>query len=152
MRMSLGALLLLAAASTSPLLAQQEEQEVRAVLQQLFDGLRVKDTAKMRATLHPQARLVTPGMREGTATVQIAAIDGWLAGIAGARGGPLDERLKNTVIRIDGGLAAVWTEYNFFVGERLNHCGVDAMHLVRTAEGWRIIDLADTRRREGCTP
>jgi hypothetical protein len=55
-------------------------------------------------------------------------------------------------VHVDGGLASVWTEYAFYVGERLNHCGVDAFHLVRTAEGWRIIDLADTRRREGCAP
>jgi hypothetical protein len=43
-------------------------------------------------------------------------------------------------------------EYRFYVGERFSHCGVDSFHLVRTADGWRIVDLADTRRREGCTP
>ena len=150
MRILLGAVWLLAAVPA--LSAQQEAAEVRAVLQQLFDGLRAKDTARMRATLHPQARLVTPASREGVATVNLATIDGWLAGIAGATAGPLDERLRNTVVHVDGGLASVWTEYTFYVGERLNHCGVDAFHLVRTADGWRIIDLADTRRREGCPP
>ena len=145
-----GALLLAVATPSS---AQQEEREVRAVLQQLFDGMRARDTARMRATLHPQARLVTPGMRDGAAVVTVANIDGWLAGVAGAAAGSLlDERLRNTVVHLDGGLASVWTEYTFYVGERLSHCGVDAFHLVRTAEGWRIIDLADTRRREGCAP
>lgn len=139
--------------AAAPLLqAQGEEREVLAVIQQLFDGMRAKDTARMRATLHPQARMVTPALRDGVAVVNVDTPDRWLAGIAGATGGPFDERLKNPIVHVDGGLASVWTEYNFFVGERLNHCGVDTFHLVRTAEGWRIIDLADTRKREGCTP
>jgi hypothetical protein len=47
----------------------------------------------------------------------------------------VDERLRNPVIRVDGALASVWIEYSLYVGERFVHCGVDAFHLVRTAEG-----------------
>jgi hypothetical protein len=145
--------LLLAGPAAAQSAADPAEREVLAVIQELFDGMRARDTARMRATLHPGARLVSAGMRQGAPDVRVDAIDGWLAGIAGAApGAVLDERLRNTVVRVDGGLASVWTEYLFYVGERLNHCGVDALHLVRTAAGWKIIDLADTRRREGCTP
>lgn len=142
------ALLLAEAASAQ----SPEQREVLAVVQQLFDGMRAKDTASMRATLHPQARMVSPGMRDGAATVSVDAPDKWLAGVAGASTGPFDERLRNTIVHIDGALASVWTDYTFYLGERMNHCGVDTFHLVRTAAGWRIIDLADTRRKEGCTP
>jgi hypothetical protein len=65
---------------------------------------------------------------------------------------PYDERLRNPVVQVDGGLASVWAEYHFYVGTRFSHCGVDTFHLVRTTEGWKIIDLADTRRKDGCTP
>jgi hypothetical protein len=132
--------------------AQSEDQQVLAVVQRLFDGMRAKDTAKMRATLHPQARMVSPGTRDGATVIGVESPDRWLAGVAGATTGPFDERIRNTVVHIDGPLASVWTDYTFFVGERMNHCGVDTFHLVRTAEGWRIIDLADTRRKDGCTP
>ena len=54
--------------------------------------------------------------------------------------------------RVTRALASVWMDYRFYVGECFSHCGVDTFHLVRTAEGWRIVDLADARRREGCTP
>ena len=138
--------------AAAPLEAQSEDREVLAVIQQLFDGMRAKDTARMRATLHPQARMVSPGMRDGVAVVNVDTPERWLASVAGATGGPLDERTRNPVVHVDGALASVWVDYNFFVGERFNHCGVDTFHLVRTATGWKIIDLADTRRREGCTP
>jgi len=142
-------LLLALGARAAP--AQQSEREVRAAVQQLFDGMKVHDTVKMRAVLHPQARLVSSGSKDGVPTVSVEATDGWLTAVA--RGvEPFDERLSNVVVKVDGGLASVWAEYHFYVGTRFSHCGVDTFHLVRDADGWRIVDLADTRRKEGCTP
>ena len=124
-----------------------------AVVQQLFDGMRARDTSKMRATLHPDARLFTTGVKDSVPTVTIASITTWLSGVPTARPGLLlDERLHNPVVKVDGGLASVWAEYTFYLGDQLSHCGVDTFHLVKTVAGWRIIDLADTRRREGCSP
>jgi hypothetical protein len=151
MRWFFGAALLGLAAA--PLAAQQAdaEREVLAAVRQLFDGMKVHDTVKMRAVLHPQARLVSSALKDGTPSASIESTDGWLSAVS--RGTePYDERISNPVVKVDGGLASVWMEYRFYVGERFSHCGVDTFHLVRTAEGWRIVDLADTRRREGCTP
>jgi len=137
--------------SASRLIAQQPEQEVMAAVRQLFDGMRVHDTARIRAVLHPQARLVSSGMKDGVPTVTVDPIADWLAAVS--RGTePYDERLLNPVVKVDGGLASVWTDYSFYVGTRFSHCGVDDFLLVRLAEGWRIIHIADTRRKEGCTP
>jgi len=137
---------------TGPLKAQGPEPEPLQVVRRLFDAMRSRDTAAMRAALHPEARLVSAGTREGVPVVTTVSPDRWISGVAGAPDGVLDERLRNPVVHIDGGLASVWTEYTFYVGDRLSHCGVDAFHLIRLPEGWRIIDLADTRRRDGCPP
>ena len=47
-------------------------------------------------------------------------------------------------------LASVWVPYEFYLGDKFSHCGVDAFHLARFEDGWKIIGLADTQRREGC--
>ncbi len=135
-----------------PLSAQRDERDVLAVVRQLFDGMRERDTAKMRALLHSDARLVSAADRNGVPVAQIDSPSTWLQGVMRATGGTLDERIRNPVVKVDGGLASVWVEYSFYLGDQLRHCGVDAFHLVKTAEGWRIVDLADTRHREGCTP
>ena len=141
----------LATTAIHVLSAQQPEQEVMAVVRQLFDGMKLHDTVKMRAVLHPQARLVSSGTKDGVPTVSVETTEGWLTAVS--RGvEPFDERISNPVVKVDGGLASVWMDYRFYVGDRFSHCGVDTFHLVRTAEGWRIVDLADTRRKEGCTP
>ena len=139
--------------AAAPLDAQADEHAVMGVVQQLFDGMRARDTAKMRAALHPEARLVSAGTRDGAPAIQVEAAARWVAGVATARPGALlDERISNPVVHVDAGLASVWVKYQFYLDDKLSHCGVDTFHLVKTADGWRIIDLADTRRREGCTP
>jgi hypothetical protein len=61
-----------------------------------------------------------------------------------------DERVLSEKVEIDGPLASVWTEYAFYAGDEFSHCGIDAFQVAQTPEGWRIIALTDTRRRDGC--
>ena len=83
--------------------------------------------------------------------MQREPIGNFVTAIAGAPPGRLlDERTYNPEVRIDANLATVWAEYDFYLGDQFSHCGVDQMTLVRTAAGWKIVALADTRRREGC--
>jgi hypothetical protein len=143
--------LLLAAGSATPQLHAQapERDAVYAVVTGLFDGMRTRDTASMRAAFAPGATLqsVSP------TGIRVDAIDAWIASIASAPAGlVLDERLANPVVQVDGDLASVWVDYWFFAGDRFSHCGVDAFVLARQSGAWRVISVADTRRRDGCAP
>lgn len=125
--------------------------EVRGVLKKLFDGMRARDTASMRALMHPSATLLSSSEREGKPTITSDPIDGWLGSIMrGPAGVVLDERLLSETVQIDGGLATVWAEYELWVGDRFSHCGHDAFVLGKTEQGWKILTVADTRRRTGC--
>ena len=53
-------------------------------------------------------------------------------------------------MRIDDNLATVWNQYAFYLGDTLHHCGVDAFQLFRSSDGWKIIQVSDTQRTEGC--
>ena len=124
---------------------------VRQVVVDLFDGMRQRDTSKLRAQFAPEARLMSVGMRQGAPHIQVDALDGFITSIASAPAGLLlDERLFNTELRMDGPLATVWTEYDFYAGPNFSHCGVDAFQLAKTANGWKIVQLSDTRQRAGC--
>ena len=114
----------------------------------LFDGMRTRDTALMRSAFAPGALLAQPP-RPGQ-PLAFETVDGFIATVSGAPAGPAwDEKLYDPEIRVDGSLASVWTFYTFTAGD-YSHCGVDAMHLLRTPSGWKITTLADTRRRTGC--
>jgi hypothetical protein len=62
----------------------------------------------------------------------------------------LAEEIWNLKIQMDGDFAQAWCEYAFYYQNKFSHCGVDAFHLIKTTEGWKIFHLADTRRKENC--
>ncbi len=122
---------------------------VMTVVKRLFDGMRTRDTAMMRSIFAPGT--VLGGVPQGDRPVRFTSIDAFLGSIAAAPADMvLTETLYDPEIRIGGGLATVWAFYTFHMGERLSHCGMDAFQLVRTAAGWKITALADTRQMTGC--
>lgn len=150
MKRPLLVMVLAALALSTPLDAQVPQEEVLAVVRRLFDGMRAGDSTIVRSVFDANARLVSSGERDGQPTVQIQTVDGFVAAVGQPHDAVWDERIWDTEVRVDGNVAAVWTKYAFYLGDQFSHCGVDAFHLVRRAEGWKIVDLADTRRREGC--
>lgn len=142
---------LAAALLAQPLAAQTPEDEVLEVVTGLFDAMRAGDTTAMRSTFHPAVRLITTGTRNGEPFAALVPVDAWLGGVAGAEQ-VLDERLYDTEVRVRDNLATVWTGYDLYVGDRFSHCGADAFQLVRTADGWKITQVADTRQQQGCEP
>lgn len=124
-----------------------EEQEVLAVLDSLFSGMRQLDTAQIRTVFHPEARLIATSERDGQPRVQIIPISDFIQSIAGAQG-YLDEQLFDPEVDIDGNLAQVWTYYRFDLAGHFSHCGFDGFQLARTADGWKIVSVADTRHTD----
>ena len=51
---------------------------------------------------------------------------------------------------MDGGIAHVWAPYTFYLDRQVRHCGVNTIALLKDAEGWKVTQIADTRRRENC--
>lgn len=128
-----------------------EEQAVAAVINQLFTGMRGADTVAVRAAFHPHARLQTATYdQEGRFVLQSSDLDDFISRIGQLPAGALDERLWRATVRVDGPLAAAWTEYSFFLRGNLSHCGVNAFQLVQTTDGWKILQVTDTRERAGC--
>jgi len=144
-------ILMAAAAPAGRVAAQTAEKDVVAVVQTFFDGMLARDTAMMRTTFDPSARLLaiaTPqGGRPG---VRVITMDQFLASVAGMQGEGANERIYQPEVRIDQDLATVWTFYTLHVGERFIHCGIDAFQLLRLDGEWKIVSVADTRRTEGC--
>ena len=140
------------APAAAPADTAADRQAVEATITRLFDGMRTRDTAAMRAMFVPGATLATTATSQaGVPTARFTPIDDFLRSVGSAPADVvLDERIYGLRVQVADGLASAWMEYDLYVGPRFSHCGVDAAHLARTADGWRIVALADTRRREGC--
>lgn len=145
--------LLAALATAAPLAAQQapDRDAILAVTKRLFDGMRAGDSAMVRSTFHPKVSLASAFVRQGTPVVSFdGTSDGFVKAVGTPHAEVWDERVANEVVHQDGTLAVVWMDYTFYLGTKLSHCGVDAFILAKEGSDWKIISLADTRRREGC--
>jgi len=137
-------------ASPGAAAAQTAEDEVLTVVSQLFEGMRTRDADLLTSLFHPDARMTGTGLRDGSYQVTVDPPTGWIESIASYTGGVIDERFYDPQVDVSGPLAAVWTEYDLYVGGEFRHCGVDAFHLALTDDGWKIVHVADTRVTEGC--
>ncbi|MBW3661018.1 MAG: nuclear transport factor 2 family protein [Gemmatimonadetes bacterium] len=127
-----------------------EEAAVRAAVDRLFDAMRAGDSTAARSVFHPEARLVATQEVDGEVVVRTIPADAFVEAIGRPREATWDERIRNVEIRVDDRLATAWMEYVFFLGDELGHCGVNAFQLSKTADGWKVTQIADTRRQVGC--
>lgn len=136
-------------ASAQDASAQDASAEaVRQVIDRVFAGMHEADSAKVRSAFAEGARFALLP-EEGATAVQYRPIDDWLDAIAGSEG-RWEEKVYDVVIQVDGDMASAWTPYTFYLDGGIRHCGVDSIELLRTPDGWKITQLSDTQRTEGC--
>lgn len=128
-----------------------EQAAVKACLQRLFSGMWAGDSSAVHAAFRSDARMQTVFTDStGQPRIRTGTIHSFLERVHGAGAHSLDERIQDYEIRVDGPMATAWTAYTFYLGGQLHHCGTNAFQLFKSVEGWKITQVTDTRRNEGC--
>jgi len=136
---------------TNSIDAQKTADSVKAVVKQLFDGMKNSDAASIRSAFADSAILQTIGRNaKGDVRVQNENIADFAESISQLKKGAADEQIVFESIKIDGPLAIVWAPYKFYFNGKFSHCGVDSFQLVFINGQWRIQYLIDTRRKQPC--
>ncbi len=132
--------------------AQASDRDaVLATVQKVFDAMRTRDTSLLTQAFDSTAKLAGVSTR-GTPSVNLTAPAQFAAAIVRAPTGDVwNERIYDPEVRIDGPVAQVWAYYTFHRNATFSHCGVDAFMLLKVGGTWKITQLADSRRTEGCT-
>jgi ketosteroid isomerase-like protein len=131
--------------------AQSDEEQVKAVIKNMFDGMRAKNANQVGAAFAPDALMQTIQSKPEGNQVASNAVADFVKRIASTPAETnLDERILDYQIKVDGAMASAWTPYRFYVNGNFSHCGVNSFQLVKMAEGWKIVYIIDTRRKEPC--
>ena len=134
-----------------PVAAQGDHDAILKVVKNVFDGMRARDTALMRAQFSPNGRLAGVDARGGEAKHTLDEPSAWIGAVGKGSGPAWDERIFDPVVQVDENIAHVWAYYEFWRGPTLSHCGYDSFFLVRLKDGWKIGQVADSRRTD-CKP
>jgi len=152
MRTPLVALALLAApAVLTAQSAAPDREAILAAVQATFDGMRTHDTLLLKRAVLADASFLTVGRdREGKPRVRRSVGQEFIDAV-GKGGEPWNETIADPVVSQDGDLAYVWAYYTFRLGDKPSHCGYDLFTLARVEGAWKVVAIADTQRRDGCT-
>jgi hypothetical protein len=144
-------LLLLSSFSLGIFAQTEDEKNIKTVIDQLFTGMRKTDSSIVHATLGESCFLKTVvKTKSGETRLLDEKVSEFLKAVGTPHEGIYDERLLAYDIKIDGEMAIAWTPYEFWVSEQFSHCGVNVFTLMKTSNGWKIIGIVDTRRKQGC--
>lgn len=139
------------AISTQAMAQSSEETAVRAVIDQMFTGMRTGKGKLVADAFSQNAVLQTIVPRpDGRVEVKSEALSEFVNAVDQPHADQWDERIQYGSIQIDGQLATVWTPYQFFLGGKFSHCGVNSFQLVKINGNWKIQYIIDTRRKDSC--
>lgn len=128
-----------------------EKTSVEEVINNLFQGMYNGDSSLVHASFSNDVRMYsTMKTQDGKEVLRQGGLDGFLKAIGTPHDKVWNEKISNLKIDVDAGLAHAWMDYEFYLGDKFSHCGVNAMQLVRIEGQWKIIHLIDTRKKEEC--
>ena len=128
-----------------------EKDNVKRIIDQLFDGMRVGDSSMVLNVFASDATMASSFInKEGERILHKGSLANFAASVGTPHEEVWDERIWSYAIHIDGTLATAWTDYTFYLDDKLLHCGVNHFVLHQFEEGWKIISIIDTRRRKNC--
>jgi hypothetical protein len=131
--------------------SQSEEKAVEEVIKNLFVGMKSKNIELVSAAFYSEGLMQTVQNKPEGSTVGSNSVADFIKRIATTPPETtLDERILEYQIKVDGTMASAWTPYRFYVNGVFSHCGVNSFQLVKMTDGWKIVYIIDTRRKEPC--
>ena len=136
----------------APARAQNDEHAIVAAVTVFISAIRTRDTALMRSTVATGATLVPVGGPTGLEAP--STLDAFIERIGKGTGPGNDERIDSPRVQIDDQLASLWAYFTLTrPGDTgISACGANLFLLRKASDGWKIFQIANTRRTEGCRP
>ncbi|MDN3551417.1 nuclear transport factor 2 family protein [Mucilaginibacter aquaedulcis] len=132
--------------------AQQTDQDaIKQTINTMFDAMRKGDSTLLRSTFAKGIAFQgVANKKDGSVALETENADDFIKAVGTPHKGVWDEQVIFKDIKIDGPLSSVWAPYKFYLDKTFSHCGVDVFQLMKTKDGWKIIYIVDTRRKDNC--
>ena len=130
--------------------AQKDEKAIKAVINRFFEAMEKGDTTTLLSTCMPDPVLQTY-MKDKDSDLQMYTenFTDFVRFVGSPKKDKFKEEIKFDAVHSEMSLASAWTPYTFYLNGKISHCGTNSFQLVKTAAGWKIQYIIDTRRK-GC--
>ncbi|HET8858524.1 nuclear transport factor 2 family protein [Marivirga sp.] len=130
---------------------ESDSLKIAQIIHTIFDGMRESDTTKMAPYMHPSVKMQSLKVdKNGNKVSPLNGAQGWLNAVATNNGEIWNEQVNNFRIQSDGAIATAWMDYEFYLGDKFSHCGVNSFQFIKIDNKWKIIYIIDSRKTENC--
>ncbi|MEO1254110.1 MAG: nuclear transport factor 2 family protein [Bacteroidota bacterium] len=144
-------IILLTLFSASITAQEKETQEIMRVINNVFKAMKKNDSTLLKTSFVSNPNTFTAFFdKEGKSQLVSGDFSRFVQAIGQPKDQVWNEPIWNEKVEVDGNLASVWVDYAFYVDDQFSHCGVDAFHLIKRDDEWKIFHLVDTRRKDNC--
>ena len=124
-----------------------EKEKLKSVVNTFFEGFHSKDSLLIVSVIDKSFDLNSTSLKEDNGVLTNINGDNFVSAIISRPDSPVwKEKLLSFNIKIDGPLANVWVDYEFWLDDKLSHCGVNSIHLLKKKSCWKIFNITDSRR------
>ena len=124
-----------------------EKEKLQSVVKTFFEGFHNKDSLLIASVIDRSFDLNSTSFKEDNGVLRNINRDNFIRTVITRPNSPVwEEKLLSFNIKIDGPLANVWVDYEFWLDDKLSHCGVNSIHLLKKKSGWKIFNITDSRR------
>jgi len=124
-----------------------QKEKLKTVVKTFFEGFHNKDSLLIASVIDRSFDLNSTSFNEDNGLLRNINRDNFVRAVISRPDSPVwKEKLLSFNIKIDGPLANVWVDYEFWLDDKLSHCGVNSIHLLKKKSGWKIFNITDSRR------
>jgi hypothetical protein len=126
-----------------------QKQDVQKSIEIFFEGFHERDTVKIQSICSSDILLqsINESVKKGNKLSDEKAEEFYKSIASIPSSIKFQEKILSYNIQIDGTMAHVWAQYEFYLNDKLSHSGVNMFTLFKEKDTWKIIYLIDTRRK-----
>ena len=130
----------------------QTSDDAKKTIGEFFIAFHNQDTTALKALAYTDINMQSISIdKEGRTVLHNTLYGEFLKSIASIpESTKFEERLTGYEVKSDNKMANVWTPYQFFINDKMSHCGVNNFQLISIDSTWKIFYIVDTRSTENC--
>ena len=113
----------------------------------LYKGIEQQDTALLKTLFLEGSQFYASVASKEGPILQRFSSEHWIKGLVKPQT-TLLERSWNPQVKVHRGIATVWSPYDFYIDGSFSHCGINAVSLVQTNGGWKIVNIVFSVEKE----
>jgi len=129
--------------------SETEKKEVRDKLNLFFKVLETKDTVLYKTLAFANGQIWTVRRQQDTIKNTLRSFADDIKSLTGMNT-VIEERPLSYEIKIHNDIAIAWVPYTLSLSGKFSHCGVDVFTLIKTSEGWKIVNASYSVEPDGC--